>query len=215
MKDACKSYASAVKEGLSVAARAHVPAGNRAVRLFFRKSASWLKRNQDRLPFRLPEHVSVPFRHRSECAARERHGCRESIRGSVFKAFPDSGAARLHRGYADSSNRALSNTHVNVEPSPGSLSIRSSASCRFSTCLTMDKPRPVPPVARERLDAFLGAAVQGALRALAQMGDPAARRARQSPRHRARRRRAPHRRIAVASSALNSIPPELNARRAT
>ena len=37
------------------------------------------------------------------------------------------------------------------EPRPGVLVIFSSAPCRCSTCLTMARPKPVPPVSRERL----------------------------------------------------------------
>ncbi len=40
---------------------------------------------------------------------------------------------------------------VNVLPRPGSLTTSSSAWWRSSTCLTIASPRPVPPVARERL----------------------------------------------------------------
>src|SRR5690606_13242970 len=36
-------------------------------------------------------------------------------------------------------------------PRPTSLAISRRASCRFSTCLTMARPRPVPPDSRERL----------------------------------------------------------------
>jgi hypothetical protein len=36
-------------------------------------------------------------------------------------------------------------------PWPTSLSISSRAWCRLSTCLTIDRPRPVPPDSRERL----------------------------------------------------------------
>ena len=39
----------------------------------------------------------------------------------------------------------------NVLPRPTSLSISSRAWCRFSTCLTIDRPSPVPPLSRERL----------------------------------------------------------------
>ena len=40
---------------------------------------------------------------------------------------------------------------VKVLPRPTSLSICKCAPCRLSTCLTMDRPRPVPPDSRERL----------------------------------------------------------------
>ena len=48
--------------------------------------------------------------------------------------------------------REASITQEKVEPRPGSLSITRRPWCRFSTCLTMDRPRPVPPDSRERLD---------------------------------------------------------------
>jgi hypothetical protein len=38
-----------------------------------------------------------------------------------------------------------------LEPLPGSLSMSISPPWRCTTCLTMDKPSPVPPVSRERL----------------------------------------------------------------
>ena len=40
---------------------------------------------------------------------------------------------------------------VKVEPAPGVLSISSSAPWRCTTCLTIARPSPVPPVSRERL----------------------------------------------------------------
>jgi len=54
------------------------------------------------------------------------------------------------RAAADSMRRA-GNTAENVLPLPGSLSISSVAWCRVSTCFTMARPSPVPPVSRERL----------------------------------------------------------------
>ncbi|WHZ11472.1 MAG: hypothetical protein OJF60_001911 [Burkholderiaceae bacterium] len=47
--------------------------------------------------------------------------------------------------------RLAGNSSVNFEPRPGVLSIASSAPCRSATCLTIARPRPVPPVSRERL----------------------------------------------------------------
>ena len=46
---------------------------------------------------------------------------------------------------------AAGKTMEKHEPRPTWLSIRSSAPCRWATCLTMARPRPVPPVSRERL----------------------------------------------------------------
>jgi hypothetical protein len=47
--------------------------------------------------------------------------------------------------------RAAGNTSLKLEPLPGSLLISSSPPWRWATCLTIDSPRPVPPVSRERL----------------------------------------------------------------
>ena len=52
----------------------------------------------------------------------------------------DGGAARL-----------AGNRIAKVDPTPGVLSIFNSPPCRCTTCLTMARPRPVPPVSRERL----------------------------------------------------------------
>ena len=54
-------------------------------------------------------------------------------------------------GRFGASRWAASNTQAKVLPAPTSDSISSRAWCRFSTCLTIDRPSPVPPVARERL----------------------------------------------------------------
>jgi len=60
----------------------------------------------------------------------------------VFAAGADSAALCTRRA---------GNTAENLLPLPGSLSISSVAWCRVSTCLTMARPSPVPPVSRERL----------------------------------------------------------------
>jgi hypothetical protein len=46
--------------------------------------------------------------------------------------------------------RAAGNVAVKHAPFDGALSMVSVASWRCSTCLTMESPNPVPPLARER-----------------------------------------------------------------
>ena len=48
-------------------------------------------------------------------------------------------------------SRLAGKTIAKVEPTPGVLSILSSALWRCATCLTIARPSPVPPVSRERL----------------------------------------------------------------
>jgi len=56
--------------------------------------------------------------------------------------------ALLGRRRAHPARRKVNRT---PEPLPGVLSINSSAPWRCDTCLTMARPKPVPPVSRERL----------------------------------------------------------------
>jgi len=52
---------------------------------------------------------------------------------------------------AGAMQRSRENNTLNVLPRPGSLATSRRAWCRFTTCLTMASPSPVPPVSRERL----------------------------------------------------------------
>jgi putative MATE family efflux protein len=61
------------------------------------------------------------------------------------------GRALVPAGTVAGRNRLAENWIAKVDPVPGVLSIFSSAPCRCTTCLTMARPRPVPPVSRERL----------------------------------------------------------------
>jgi hypothetical protein len=47
--------------------------------------------------------------------------------------------------------RDAGSTMLKLEPAPGVLAIFSSPPCRCTTCLTIARPSPVPPVSRERL----------------------------------------------------------------
>ena len=49
------------------------------------------------------------------------------------------------------STRSAPKWHENTLPRPTSLAMSSRAWCRFSTCLTMASPKPVPPDPRDRL----------------------------------------------------------------
>ena len=59
--------------------------------------------------------------------------------------------ARGQRSGSGGRRRLAGNSAENSDPRPGALSISSRAPWRSSTCLTMARPRPVPPVSRERL----------------------------------------------------------------
>lgn len=79
----------------------------------------------------------------------------------IFARFltnpPGQGSARSSRtGTAGAAaeaerTRAAGNIRRKVEPRPSSLWMSSSPPCLCATCLTIDRPSPVPPVSRERL----------------------------------------------------------------
>src|SRR5690625_3039254 len=77
----------------------------------------------------------------------EHSGHSVSSRMSVAAPQSDSGAALVMFPDRTGSNGRLS---VNVDPVPGTLQTCTSPPWEAAMCFTMDKPRPVPPVALDR-----------------------------------------------------------------
>ena len=75
--------------------------------------------------------------------------------GGTGEALGDDGARWLHDRHSVygvlARTRLAGNTMAKREPLPSTDWMRSSAPWRCTTCLTMDSPRPVPPVSRARL----------------------------------------------------------------
>ena len=95
---------------------------------------------------RLREHAEVEFELRQfAIEVQAADPCRFEF---VFGAIHRASSARLSKAAA---TRSGPKTQANVLPTPTSLSIVSCAWCSCRTCLTIDRPRPVPPVSRERL----------------------------------------------------------------
>src|SRR5690606_34523227 len=82
-------------------------------------------------------------------------GGRGGTAGAPGRCGAFGGAARTHGAWSwcglRSTTRPAPKRQVNVLPRPTSLAISSRAWCSWSTCLTMARPSPVPPVSRVRL----------------------------------------------------------------